>query len=106
MESNEELARQYETLKLTGKELEGLVPVKAQIKPDADVIYSIRFTRDEMDRIGEFVKAHKMKVSSFIRQVTLAAIEDERNLSDAEKVNVVKEVREHAKALAEAADRL
>jgi len=59
-----------------------------------------------MDRIGEFAKARKMKVSSFIRQVTLAAIEDEGNLTEVEKANVLKEVREHAKALADAASRL
>ena len=39
MESNEDIARHYEPLKLGGKELDGLVPVKAQVKPNADVIY-------------------------------------------------------------------
>jgi hypothetical protein len=106
VETNEDVARHYEELKAQGVELEGLVRVQAQIRPNADVVYSVRFTRSEMDRIGESAKASKMKVSAFIRQAALAVVDGELDLREASKAKALKEVREHAQALAEAASRL
>ena len=106
METNEELARHCESLKAQGTELDGLVRVKAEVKANADTIYSIRFTRDEMNQISAFAKAHDMKVSAVIRQAALAAVAGELDISVATKARALREVQEHPRALAEAASRL
>jgi hypothetical protein len=67
------MVREIEALKDTKGELEGLTPVEATVKSKADTIYSLRFTREEMNRVRAAAAKMGIKVSELIRQGALQA---------------------------------
>ena len=73
MKNYEELVRKIEDLKDTEDEVESLVPVKATVKQNADSIYSLRFTREEMTRLRSAAAKRGVKLSELIREGALDA---------------------------------
>jgi uncharacterized protein (DUF1778 family) len=105
-ESVESIARRHEELAEHGEELDNLVPVKAKVKANADVVYSARYTRDEIAIIREAARKRGATPTAFIREAALAAAAGELDLGAAEKAQTVKMVRIKARELAEAVSRL
>jgi hypothetical protein len=104
MTSNERIIREEESIKDTEKELEGLVPVTAVVKQNADVVYSVRFSRPEIALLRQAAARKGMKLSELIRSSTLKAAKSE--LDPAEKDLALAEVRRRTSELAEAVGRL
>src|SRR5439155_14242324 len=102
----EEIAAYYEGLTSRGKEMERLVPVNARVKSEGGTIYSVRFTRQDMDRISKKAAQKGVKISVFIRTAALAAAEEDLKLEAGEKATKLRKAKQQAKALAESLDGL
>jgi len=90
-----------DALKGTGREMEGLEgPVPARVKKNADSVYSVRFTKDEMKELREAAEAKGMRISQIIRNGSLAYARGGQSVPAAD------EVRAKIRELAEAARRL
>lgn len=106
MNSYEDLANEIDLLKDSGKEFDGLVPVKAKPNKTGSVVYSLRLSVDEFLRISKAAKASGMTLAAYLRSAALLAADGERTPEDAEKAVALQEVREKARELAEAVQRL
>ena len=106
MKSYDDLVREAESVKDTEAELEGLVPVKARVAANPGVVYSLRLSRDEMDRISDAAARQGVSVAAFLRMAALAAVEGQVGSESAERAVTLQEVRERARELAEAVSRL
>src|SRR5688500_9898514 len=73
MESLEEARRKAEAVKDTEQELEGLIPIKMTVSPNLGIVYSLRFSTDEMKVLRDAAKNRGMKLSEFIREVSMDA---------------------------------
>ena len=105
METREEARRKAEVVKDTPQEIEGLRRVRARIKKPVDIIYSVRFTADEMLFLRDAAQARGLKLSEFIREVTMdAASETQDQPSPRDKA--VQEARDLVGAAAKALDKL
>ncbi len=71
--TREALRREAEAIKDTAEEVQGLTPVTGTIKQNADVVYSLRFTRNEMTQLRAAAEVRGMKVSELIREGALSA---------------------------------
>jgi hypothetical protein len=76
--SRKEVVRDAEALKDSAQEIDGLVPVDATIKENADTIYSMRFTRGEMTALREAARMKSVKLSELIRESALEAAAEVR----------------------------
>ena len=106
MKSYEDMVREVESVKDTEAELEGLVPVRARVSPNLGVVYSLRLSRDEMNRISEAASKRGKKISEFLRMAALAAAEEDSNLGQEERASVLQSAREKAQDLAETLNQL
>jgi uncharacterized protein (DUF1778 family) len=106
MESYDEIVKEIEKLKGSEQEMEGLVPVKALVSPNPGVVYSLRLSRDEMNRISEGAKRSGLKVSAFLRMAALAAADGAISQQDIEQAAALERVREKTRELAEAVGQL
>jgi uncharacterized protein (DUF1778 family) len=104
--TREEWAKHFDDLKAQGKELDGLVPVKARVAPNPDTIYSTRYSRDEIALIRDAAKKLGITASAFIRSAALAAASGELDLAGGERAVAVAEVRKKARDLAAAVEKL
>ena len=90
----------FEKLRKEGKELEGLVPVKAHVGPDPAFSFLLQLPPEELTRISEAASVRKMHVSTFIRAACKAAMEDGSNIEQsAALVELVDQVRALAKTI-------
>ena len=71
MESDKEIAQRFEEARERGEEFDNLVPVKARFPRNAESIYSIRLTSQEMQILAGAARAKGMKLSQFIRDASL-----------------------------------
>jgi hypothetical protein len=105
MESREEARRKQEAVKDTEAELEGLTPVKITVSPNLGIVYSLRFTADEMKFLRDAAGRRGVKLSEFIREVAMnAASETQGQPSPRDKA--VQEARELVGAAAKALDKI
>ena len=104
-ESYEEAVRKAEAVKDTEQEIEGLIPVKMTVSPNLGIVYSLRFSADEMKVLRDAAKSRGMKLSEFIREVAMtAAAETQDQPSPRDKA--VQEARDLVGAAAKALDKL
>jgi hypothetical protein len=68
-----ELRQEAEAVKGTSREIEGLVPVDLVVKQNADIVFSVRFTQDEMTQLREAAQRRGIKLSELVREGALAA---------------------------------
>jgi hypothetical protein len=106
MKNYDEVVREAEAFKDTQQEIEGLVPVRARLSENPGVVYSLRLSRAEMDRISEAAGRQGVKVSAFLRMAALAAAEQAISPEEAAKAAALQEVREKTRDLADAVSRL
>jgi hypothetical protein len=72
-------AAEVDAIKDTGAEFEGLIPVEATIKQNADTVYSLRFTQAEMSKLREAARKKGVKLSELIRDGALVAAAQAQN---------------------------
>ena len=106
MKSYEEMAREAEAVKDTEAELEGLVPVKARVSKDPRSVYSVRLRFGELSEIMKAAEAKGLTVSEFMRQASLAAARGEVDLKFGVQAQTLLAVREKARELYEAVEKL
>jgi hypothetical protein len=105
MESREEARRKAEAVKDSEQELEGLIPVKMTVSPNLGIVYSLRFSADEMKLLHEAAESRGVKLSEFIRDVaTTAAAQTQDQPSPRDRA--VQEARDLVGAAAKALDKL
>jgi hypothetical protein len=105
-ETDEEIRAYYEKLRAEGRELEGLVPVKARVAKNPRAVYSVRLSFAELSEIESAAKKHGLSISEFMRQASLAAASGEQDLAAGERASTVHAVREKARELYEAVEKL
>ncbi len=106
MKSYEEMAREADAVKDTEAELEGLVPVKARVSKDPRSVYSVRLRFGELTEIMNAAKERGESVSEFMRQASLAAARGYVDLKVGEQAQALLTVREKARELYEAVEKL
>jgi hypothetical protein len=105
MESLEEARRKAEAVKDTEQEIEGLIPVKMTISPNLGIVYSLRFTADEMSFIRQAAEKRGMKLSEFIREVAMSAAAEAQD-QPSPRDKAVQEARDLVGAAAKALEKL
>ena len=105
MESREEARRKAEAVKDTEQELEGLVPVKMTVSPNLGIVYSLRFSADEMKVLREAAKTRGIKLSEFIREVAMNAAAEAQG-KPSPRDEALKEARELVGSAARALDKI
>jgi hypothetical protein len=105
MESREEARRKAEAVKDTEQELEGLVPVKITVSPNLGIVYSLRFTRDEMKLLREAAETRGIKLSELIREGAMNAASQAQD-KPSPRDEALKEARELVGAAAKALDKI
>jgi uncharacterized protein (DUF1778 family) len=106
MKSYKEMADEIDELKDSGRELEGLRPIRARVAKNPRAVLSFRVTPGELQSITLAAKARGMNVSDFVRAATLAATQDENAVTQGERAALVAEVKSKLSELAETASRL
>jgi uncharacterized protein (DUF1778 family) len=106
MKSYKEMAAEIDELKDSGRELEGLRPVRARVAKTPRAVLSFRVTADELSAITSAAKVRGMNVSDFVRVATLAATTDEASISEGERAALVAEVKSKLSELNDTAARL
>jgi hypothetical protein len=106
MKSYEEMAREAEAVKDTEAELEGLVPVKARVSKDPRSVYSVRLRFGELSEIMKAAEQRGLTTSEFMRQASLSAARGEVDLKYGEQAENLLAVREKARELYEAVQKL
>ncbi len=104
--TDEEIIRYYEDLKAQGKLYDNLVPVKARVSKNLGIVFSVRFTPEDLDAIEDAAKARGMTISDFIRKAAMGAVAGGEQLAAGEKATALEEVRERVRELSEAVSRL
>ncbi len=89
-----------------GKELEGLVPVKARVSRDPRSVYSVRLRFEELDEIAKAAKERGVTISEFMRLASLSAARGYVDLRAGEQAQALQAVREKARELYEAVEKL
>jgi hypothetical protein len=105
MESLEDAVKKAEAVKDTEQELEGLVPVKMTVSPNLGIVYSLRFSMDEMSFLREAAESQGMKLSEFIRDVAMKAAAEVQG-KPSPRDEALKEARDLVGAAAKALDRI
>jgi hypothetical protein len=106
MKNYDEMVREAEEFMGTDRELEGLVPVKARVANPVRHVYSVRMSGKELDEISDAAKARGMTTSEFMRKAAMAAVHGELDLNAEEHRAALHAVRERAKELYEAVEKL
>ena len=105
MESREEARRKAEAVKDTEQEIEGLVPVRIKVSPNLGIVYSLRFTRDEMKFLREAAEARRIKLSELIREGAMEAAARAQELPSP-RDEALKEARDLVGAAARALEKI
>lgn len=92
-----ELDRELEAM------LEKATPVKGRVSKNLRFVYSVRLTPGELDQFSRAAQARSISVSELMRAATQAAIQGNVDL---EKAQAVGELKEKARELNEAIERL
>jgi len=104
--TDEEIIAEYDKLIAEGREMEGLVPVKARVAKPARAVYSVRMSSQELTQISKGAWKRAMTVSDFMRQASLAAARDELGLEAGRQEAALMAVREKARELYQAMEEL
>jgi hypothetical protein len=98
----EEMAAEYDQLMAEGKEMEGLVPVRARVAKDPRSVYSVRLRFEELSEIMKAAEARGMTTSEFMRLASLSASRGEVDLRAGEQRERLLMIRETAEQLYQA----
>jgi len=104
--TDDEIIAEYDKLFAEGKEMEGLVPVKAGVSKDPRSVFSVRLRFGELSEIMKAAEANALTISEFMRQASLSAARGELDLKAGEQAQALLAVREKARELYEAVEKL
>jgi hypothetical protein len=104
--TDEETIAKYDRLIAEGRELEGLVPVKARVAKDVRHVFSVRMTARELTEIAEAARQRGMTISDFMRQASIAAVKGELAIDAGKHATELHALREKARELYEAVEKL
>ena len=96
--NRETLRREAEAIKDTAQEVTGLTLTEATVKQNADVVFSLRFTRCEMAQLRAATQLRGVKLSELVREGALSAAALARGKPNARDVALLR-----ARQLVEAA---
>jgi len=105
-QSDDEIAAEFDKRFAEGREMEGLVPVKAKVSKDPRSVFSVRLRFGELSEISKAAETRGMTISEFMRQASLAAARGEVDLRAGERAQTLLAVREKARELYEAVEKL
>ncbi len=80
MKTEDELVREAESVKDTGKELVGLTRVRARVAKDPKMVRTVRMSDTEYKIVSDAAKARGTDVGDFLRTAALAAARGEQSL--------------------------
>ncbi len=83
--------------------LEKATPIKGTVAKDLKMVFSVRLSRREVEDFSKAATAHGMNLSEFLRAAAQAAVHDN---VDVTKAQTVGEIKQKARELTEAIDRL
>jgi uncharacterized protein (DUF1778 family) len=83
--------------------LEKATPVKGRVSKNLRFVYSIRLSPDELDEFSRAAQTRGMSVSDFMRTAAKVALQNDLDLN---KAKAVSEIKEKARELNEAIERL
>ena len=104
--SDDDIAAEYDQLMAEGKEMEGLVRVRARVSKDPRSVYSVRLRFGELSEIMKAAEQRGLTISEFMRQASLAAARGEIDLKYGAQAQNLLAVREKARELYEAVEKL
>jgi uncharacterized protein (DUF1778 family) len=104
--TDEEIIAEYDKLIAEGREMEGLVPVKAGVAKPVRAVYSVRMSSQELTEISKAAKQRGMTVSDFMRQASLSAAQGALDLEQGRRATALLAVREKAEELYRAVEEL
>jgi hypothetical protein len=104
--TDEEIIAEYDKLIAEGRELEGLVPVKARVAKPVRAVYSVRMSSQELTEISRGAKQRGLTVSDFMRQASLSAAQGALGLEAGQREAALLAVREKAEELCRAVEDL
>jgi hypothetical protein len=102
-ESDEEIMRDWDARVAEGRELEGLKPEKMRPSRNLSVSFAIRLSPQELEEFSKGARAKGMSLAELMRSATRAALAGDL---DADKAAAATAVKEKARELVEAANRL
>ena len=65
------MAREWDEKFERGEEMEGLTPVNIRVNRKADIIYSMRFTQEEIALLRQRAAEQGVKLSEYVRAVLM-----------------------------------
>jgi hypothetical protein len=105
-QTDEEIIAEFDKLFAEGKEMEGLVPVKARVSKDPRSVFSVRLRFGELTEISNAAKAKGLSISEFMRLASLSAARGQLDLRAGEQRQALMAVREKAEELYDAVQKL
>jgi hypothetical protein len=102
-ETDEYIIKDWENRIAEGRELEGLQPGRLRPSRNLSVSFAIRLSPQELEEFSKGAKAKGMSLAELMRSATRAALAGEL---DADKAAAATAVKEKARELVEAANRL
>ena len=98
----DQIAAHYESRENDDSHDDELTPVKSRVAKPIGLVYSTRYSADEISLIREAAKKQGLAPSTFIRASALAAASGELNLDAAKRVEALQEAKTKARELAQA----
>ena len=105
-QSDDEIAAEFDRLMAEGKEMAGMVRVKARVSEEPRAVFSVRLRSGELSEIARGAEAQGLTISEFMRQASLAAARGYVDLKAGEQAQALHAVREKARELYEAVEKL
>jgi hypothetical protein len=78
----EELVREWDKKIESGREAEGLTPVKARVTPNGGTHVSFRLSTEDFVAFSKAAQDRGLSLSAFLRQAAYAVIEGEVDVED------------------------
>lgn len=103
-QSRKEARRAEEFVRGTPEEIEGLERIRARIKENAEVVFSLRFTPSEMSLLRAAAAARGVTLSELVRSGALAQAREAPD-GPSERDVALREARQFVQAAARALDR-
>jgi uncharacterized protein (DUF1778 family) len=81
-----DMVKEAESVKGSGEEVEGLIPVRARVAKEPRMVRSVRMSASEYEAIGDAAKAAGVETGDFIRTAALAAARSGDSIIDRQKL--------------------
>jgi uncharacterized protein (DUF1778 family) len=104
--SYQEFAREWDEKIESGREAEGLTPIRARVKRNADSQVSFRLSAEDFRLFSAAARERGLSLSAFLRQAAYAVLSGETSLDAGERRQQIEEARDSAAAVAARLEKL